>query len=326
MSTSPLRLGTRGSQLALYQARLVSRLLVEAGRPACEIVIIKTTGDRLQEAPLSEVGGKRLFVKEIEDALLRHEIDIAVHSSKDMPALLPDGLGIAAVLPREDPRDAVVLPAPAAAPPPQTLNELVALVGAEPTIGTSSVRRIAELSRLFPKARFVPIRGNLDTRLQKLDRGGYAMLVLAAAGLRRLDAGHRISLALDPSVSVPAPGQGIIAIETRRDDTAARDASAAINDAAAGAALAAERAVVERLEGGCQTPIGALAVPVGGDEFELHATVISLDGSRAVRTSLRGRRADAAALGQAAADALLGKGAGDILDEVRRLQSTPHSE
>lgn len=324
MSTSPLRLGTRGSQLALYQARLVSRLLVEAGRPACEIVVIKTSGDRLQEAPLSEVGGKRLFVKEIEDALLRNEIDIAVHSSKDMPAVLPDGLGIAAVLPREDPRDAVVLPAPGPAVP--DIAALIALVGIEPTIGTSSVRRIAELTRIFPKGRFVPIRGNLDTRLNKLDYGGYTMLVLAAAGLRRLEHGSRISLALDASLSVPAPGQGIIAIETRVDDATACDASAAINDASAGQALAAERALVERLGGGCQTPIGALAVPTGTDGLEMIATVVSLDGTRAVRVTCQGRRDAATALGIETADALLAKGAGDILDDVRRQQAAHPSE
>jgi hydroxymethylbilane synthase len=322
---APLRLGTRGSQLALWQANTVKARLKATGGPLCDIVVIKTSGDRLQNAPLSDVGGKRLFVKEIEDALLRRDIDLAVHSSKDMPAVLPDGLSIAAVLPREDPRDAVVLPG--TEPPLQTIAELIARVGATPTIGTSSVRRIAELSRIFPKGRFLPIRGNLDTRLKKLDQGGYTMLVLAAAGLRRLEHGHRITLALDASLSVPAPGQGVIAIETRNDDVRARTASAAINDPAAGEALAAERALVERLGGGCQTPIGALAVPAGESHLDLTATVVSLDGSRAVRVSVRGERQAAAALGREAADALLAKGAGDILDDVRRQQGgNSHSE
>src|SRR3954466_6869616 len=162
--TSPLRLGTRGSQLALYQANAVSRLIAEAGGPPCELVIIKTSGDKLQERPLSEVGGKRLFVKEIEDALLRNEIDLAVHSSKDMPALLPDGLEIAGVLEREDPRDAVVLPSSKAVQA-ASLEQLVTALGQSPSIGTASVRRVALLTRIFPNAKFAAMRGNLDTRL-----------------------------------------------------------------------------------------------------------------------------------------------------------------
>ena len=177
-----LRLGTRGSQLALYQAHAVQRLLAEAGGPACEIVIIKTSGDRLQDAPLSEVGGKRLFVKEIEDALLQGEIDLAVHSSKDLPAVLPVGLEVAGVLPREDPHDAVVLPQGSGLGDRgsglrsqvsglRTVEELVEVLGETPRIATSSIRRVAQLRRLLPAARFEPIRGNLDTRLRKLDSG-----------------------------------------------------------------------------------------------------------------------------------------------------------
>src|SRR2546428_3296015 len=157
MASAPreLRLGTRGSQLALWQAHAVAARIAERGGPGCRIVIIKTTGDRLQEAPLAEVGGKRLFVKEIEEALLRGDVDLAVHSAKDMPAVLPDGLAVAATLPREDPRDALVLPRGAAAP---DLAHAAAAIGDSPTIGTSSVRRIAQLSTLLPRARFVPIR------------------------------------------------------------------------------------------------------------------------------------------------------------------------
>jgi hydroxymethylbilane synthase len=180
-----LRIGTRGSQLALYQARTTAALLESRTGSACEIVVIKTSGDRLQEVSLSEIGGKRLFVKEIEDALLAGTVDLAVHSSKDMPALLPDGLEIAAVLPREDPRDAIVLPTSAAAGD-GSLAGVRARVGGTPRIGTSSVRRIAQLARLFPGAQFLPIRGNLDTRLRKLDGGEFDAIVLAAAGLRRL--------------------------------------------------------------------------------------------------------------------------------------------
>ncbi len=313
-----LRLGTRGSQLALWQARTTAALVERAGGPPCEVIVIRTSGDRLAEAPLSEVGGKRLFVKEIEDALLRGEVDFAVHSCKDMPAFLPDGLTIGAVLPREDPRDVVVLPA--AAGRPATLDELRAAMGRERRIGTSSVRRIAELTHLVPDARFVPIRGNLDTRLRKLDEGGYDALVLAAAGIRRLGFTDRISFALPVDACVPAPGQGAIAIELRTDDAGTRRALAAIDDAETATAIEAERALVAALGGGCQTPIGAVAVG-RGDDLDVHAVVVSLDGRQVVRGHDRARRAEAAALGARLAGRLIAEGAGAILEDVRRAQS-----
>ena len=319
-----LRIGTRGSQLALWQANTVKRRIEEAGGPACRIVVIKTSGDRLQEAPLSEVGGKRLFVKEIEDALLRNEVDLAVHSSKDMPAVLPEGLTIAAVLPREDPLDAVVLPVGSIRlrpPSIASIDDLVAALGRSPSIGTGSVRRIAQLTRLFPGARFTPIRGNLDTRLRKLDEGAHDALVLAAAGLRRLGFASRISLALPAAACVPAPGQGIVAIEVRDGDDDTRRAVVHIDDRAAGAALKAERAVVEALGGGCQTPIGALATPEDGDTLQLVAVVVALDGSRAVRAHARGPRERAAALGASVGAQLLADGAGDILADAHRAQA-----
>lgn len=312
-----LRLGTRGSQLALWQARTAAALVERAGGPPCDIVIIKTTGDRLQEAPLSEVGGKRLFVKEIEDALLRGDVDFAVHSCKDMPAVLPEGLAIGAVLPREDPRDVMVLPRTSV--PPATLEELLAALGPSARIGTSSVRRIAELARLLPGAAFVPIRGNLDTRLRKLDSGNYDALVLAAAGMRRLGFTDRISYTLPLDACVPAPGQGAIAIELRADDERTRAALARIDDAVTGRAVEAERALVARLGGGCQTPVGAVAVPEG-DELDLRAVVVSLDGHRAVRARDRGPLTDAGVLGARLAGRLLAEGAGAILEEVRRAQ------
>lgn len=319
-----LRIGTRGSQLALWQANTVKRRIEEAGGPACRIVVIKTSGDRLQEAPLSEVGGKRLFVKEIEDALLRNEVDLAVHSSKDMPAVLPEGLTIAAVLPREDPLDAVVLPVGSIRlrpPSIASIDDLVAALGRSPSIGTGSVRRIAQLTRLFPGARFTPIRGNLDTRLRKLDEGAHDALVLAAAGLRRLGFASRISLALPAAACVPAPGQGIVAIEVGDGDDDTRRAVVHIDDRAAGAALKAERAVVEALGGGCQTPIGALATPEDGDTLQLVAVVVALDGSRAVRGHARGPRERAAALGASVGAQLLADGAGDILADAHRAQA-----
>src|SRR5262245_5111085 len=319
-----IRLGTRGSQLALYQAHTVARLLAEAGGPSCEIVIIKTSGDHLQEAPLSEVGGKRLFVKEIEDALLNREVDLAVHSSKDMPAVLPEGLSIAGVLPREDPHDAVVLPRDQGSGAGDqgsgagNIEALRAILCPAPLVGTSSFRRVAQLIRLFPGARFAPIRGNLDTRLRKLDTGDNAALVLAAAGLRRLGFESRISFRLPATLCVPAPGQGIIAIETGGGDEDVRAAVSMITDAAAWAALTAERAVVEALGGGCQTPIGALAAPDGATGRDLLATVVSLDGSRAIYASARRARSSAAALGAHVASQLLDEGAGEILESVRR--------
>jgi hydroxymethylbilane synthase len=309
-----LRIGTRGSQLALWQANTVAERLAAAGAPPCRIVIIKTAGDQLQERPLSEVGGKRLFVKEIEDALLRNDVDLAVHSSKDMPAVLPDGLSIAGVLPREDPHDAVVLPAGLKAC--TTTAELVAAIGDSPSIGTGSVRRVAQLLSVFPRATFANVRGNVDTRLRKLDGGAHHALILAAAGLRRLGFGARISMTLPTDVCVPAPGQGIVAIEIRSGDDKTRALVEKISDAAALAALDAERAVVETLGGGCQTPIGALAT---GDEstLELIGAVVSLDGRRVIRATAKASRKDALELGMRVGHELIAKGASEILAEVR---------
>src|SRR5437762_9228355 len=312
-SAREIRLGTRGSPLALWQANTVAARVAEAGGPPCRIVVIKTSGDRLQEAPLSEVGGKRLFVKEIEDALLRGEVDLAVHSSKDMPAVLPDGLSIAGVLPREDPHDAVVLPGRLKA---DTTDELRALLGASPTIGTGSVRRVAQLLNVFPRATFANVRGNVDTRLRKLDAGDHQALILAAAGLRRLGFGARISMTLPADVCVPAPGQGIVAVEIRSDDDKTRAFVEKISDAAALAALDAERAVVETLGGGCQTPIGALATG-DGSTLELIGAVVSLDGRRVIRATAHASRKDAQELGMRVGHELIAKGASEILAEVR---------
>jgi hydroxymethylbilane synthase len=315
-----VRLGTRGSQLALYQANVTKTLLKAQGGVECEIVVIKTSGDRLAEATLSAIGGKRLFVKEIEDALLEGTIDLAVHSSKDMPVVLPDGLQIAAVLEREDPHDAVVLPGEHAATY-RFVEELVSDLGQSPRVGTSSVRRSAQLSRVLPTARFLPVRGNLDTRLRKLDAGEFDALVLAAAGLKRLERGSRISATLPVTACVPAPGQGIIALECRADDARVREVAHRINDGTAAAALTAERAVVRRLEGGCQMPIGAYAT-VEGNEMELHAVVVSLDGARALHVHETGRRDNPQELGERAAERLLHDGAADILAEVHRTHAT----
>jgi hydroxymethylbilane synthase len=315
MSARILRIGTRGSQLALWQARTVADLLARSGLRA-ELVVMKTSGDRLQEAPLSEGGGKRLFVKEIEDALLKEEVDLAVHSAKDMPAVLPEGLEVAATLAREDPRDALVLPSGA---PQSDLAAVRFRLGDGPTIATSSIRRIAQLAALFPRATFSPIRGNVDTRLRKLDAGDCDALVLAAAGLRRLGFGARLTVALPVEGCVPAPGQGIVAVEIRAGDGEARQGLQAIHDEAAGASLAAERTLVRVLGGGCQLPLGALALHVDGD-LELHGLVASPDGRRIIRAHGRGPSTDPAGLGRRIADDLARQGATAILDEVRFVQ------
>ena len=312
----PLRLGTRGSQLALYQARTVAALLSERAGVECKIVVIRTSGDRLAEATLSEIGGKRLFVKEIEDALLEGTVDLAVHSSKDMPVILPEGLEISAVLEREDPRDALVLPENGVGSHLlRTTND-----SRPHLIGTSSVRRIAQLARLYPDATFAPIRGNLDTRLRKLDAGEYDAIVLAAAGLRRLDRGDRISASIAIADCVPAPGQGIIAIETRAGDPV-RAHIERINDLPASLALRAERAVITRLGGGCQMPIGAHAAVVG-DGITLTAIVTSLDGQQVARTQISGAASDPEAAGTRAAEQLLAGGADAILADVQRAQAS----
>jgi hydroxymethylbilane synthase len=262
---------------------------------------------------LSEAGGKRLFVKELEDALLADEIDLAVHSAKDMSAVLPEGLTVAAVLPREDPRDALVL---AEGTKVVDFNGALAHLGEVPTIATSSVRRIAQLSMVLPQARFTAIRGNVDTRLRKLDGGDYEALVLASAGLRRLGLAGRISAAIPTDVCIPAPGQGIVAIEIRESDRATRDAIAPINDEDASTSLAAERAVVTALGGGCQLPLGAIAVHEA-NSLSVQAIVAWPDGRNAIRRAITGSVDQAEALGSKLAEQLVAAGAAEILSAVR---------
>lgn len=311
-----LRIGTRGSTLALWQANAVKSLLAQHGHQA-ELIIIKTTGDKLSEQNLSEAGGKRLFVKEIEDAMLKHEVDLAVHSAKDMPAELPAGLGVAAVLPRETPEDAVVLPKghPAHG---RDFRGVLAKLGSNPRLGTSSIRRVAQLRAVFPQARFEPVRGNVDTRLRKLDEGAYDALVLAAAGLRRLGLGERISAMIPVDICIPAPGQGAIAIEIREEDAKTRRAVEALNDESTAIALEAERTLVSALGGGCQLPLGGIALPTADGQLELSAVVISADGLKVLRRRATGELTVPYAIGGRVAKMLLDAGAGEILDEVRR--------
>ena len=307
-----LRLGTRGSALALFQARTVAALIAERAGVPCDITIIRISGDQLADRPLAEVGGKRLFVKEIEDALLDGGVDLAVHSSKDLPAELPEGLLIGAVLPREDPTDALVRRGGGAVEFEAFMRGMVA--GAR--IGTGSVRRIAQLRPVLPQALFEPIRGNIDTRLRKLDGGDYDVIVLASAGLRRLGLADRVSAAIPSEICVPAPGQGIIAVEIRADDARTRAAVIPVDDAHAAAALSAERALVEALGGGCQMPIGALCRLSDGT-LDLLAVVASLDGTRVVRHRRRSLRQAPVELGRQVADDLLRQGAAEILAEAR---------
>lgn len=306
------RIGTRASALALWQARTVAARLEAAGAHV-EIVTITTTGDRRQDSAPSDTGTKRVFVKEIEDALLGREVDIAVHSAKDMPAEDPDGLAVAAVLPRDDPRDALVLPPSAGT---GELDAILAQLDETASIGTSSVRRIAQLAALLPRATFAPIRGNVDTRLRKLDAGQYHALVLAAAGLRRLGLGARISAAIPIDRSVPAPGQGIVAIQVRADDEKAGGAVRGITDESAWISLMAERAVVSGLGGGCDLPLGAIALHENGALRTL-AVVASLNGRRVIRREAFGPVSDAAGIGRRLADMLAEAGAGDILEASR---------
>lgn len=319
-----LRLGTRGSPLALWQAERVAAQIHARSGESCELVVIKTTGDRLTDVSLSTVGGKNVFVKEIERALQQGDIDLAVHSAKDMPAELPDGLAIPAVLPREDARDAVVLPTGATPLPELPTCELGNAFGQMPRVGSGSVRRVAQLSRAWPTARFRLIRGNVDTRLRKLDTGDYDLIILAAAGLKRLGYHDRISAAIDLDTCVPAPGQGIIAIETRADDPETIGRLEPLNDAPTAGALMAERAVVARLGGGCQVPIGAFAERLG-DRLTLRAVVASLDGSRVLRREGAEAATDPRALGVAVAESLLEDGAGPLLEQAKTATTTETS-
>jgi hydroxymethylbilane synthase len=296
-----LTIASRGSQLALWQARWVSESLTALGHQ-CRIEIIKTTGDKITDVPLAQIGGKGLFTKEIEDALLDGRADLAVHSLKDLPTELPAGLALAAVPEREDPHDAVV---------GRKLVDLPA--GA--TVGTSSLRRAAQLRRLRPDLIVESIRGNLDTRLRKLDEGRYHAIVLAAAGLKRLGWQARIAQILPDEVMCPAVGQGALAVETRAAG-AERDACAALNHAATHSAVAAERAFLRALGGGCQVPIGAHAT-VTGAWLHLTGLVIAPDGSAVVRGEREGPSAEAEATGAALGAKLLAEGAQAILETVQ---------
>jgi hydroxymethylbilane synthase len=289
-------IGSRGSQLALWQANHIAACLRKLGVET-RLEIIKTAGDKITDVPLAQVGGKGLFTKEIEEALLAGSIDLAVHSLKDMPTGMPAGLTLAAIPEREDPRDALI---------GRPLNEL----GAGSRVGTSSLRRAAQLHALGRGLVTENLRGNVDTRLRKLDEGHYDAIVLAAAGLRRLGWAERIRELIDPGVMCPAAGQGALAIETRDDGGAGHEIARRLDDAATNVAVTAERSLLATLEGGCQVPIGAHA-RLDGDVLQLMAVVASPDGARVMRDRAEGR--DAVVLGRELGERMLAAGARDIL-------------
>ncbi|MCE5314942.1 MAG: hydroxymethylbilane synthase [Armatimonadota bacterium] len=305
-----LVIGSRGSELALWQARwVVSRIIETNPGMSCRIEIITTTGDRQTDAPLAKIGDKGLFVKEIELALLNGQIDVAVHSAKDLPSEMDGSLYIAAFPKREDPRDALVSKA-------GKLNELPK----EAVIGTSSVRRRAQIMAVRPDVKIVDLRGNLDTRLRKLCGSEYDAIILACAGLRRMSLECRITEALPIEVSLPAAGQGALAVQCRRGDPAA-DIVSNLDDALTRRCVSAERAVLAALGAGCQTPVGAHAREIDG-RLVLDALVAGLDGSRIVRKSISGELDEWNDLGIRLAGSLLESGARDLLEDARRSEAS----
>ncbi len=304
-----LRIASRGSELALWQSRAVQAALLAADPTlSVEIDVIKTTGDVIQDVPLAKIGDKGLFTKELDAALLAGAADLAVHSLKDVPTRLPDGLVLAAVTERADPRDVLLLP-------PGGSGDLDSLPpGAR--VGTSSLRRRAQLQALRPDLSVLDLRGNLNTRLAKLDRGDYDAIVLAAAGVLRLGWSDRIAAYLDAPAWLPAVGQGALAIVARGDRTDVVERLRLLHDPHAAACTRAERALLRALEGGCQVPIGALG-RVEGDRLVLQGLVAELDGGRILRVEESGPVAEADAIGRRAADALLARGAAGILSGIR---------
>ncbi len=294
MQTTVLRIGSRGSPLALAQAHETrARLMAAHGLPEDAFVIeaITTSGDRIQDRPLAEAGGKGLFTKEIEEALLGNRIDIAVHSSKDMPTVLPDGLVLSAFLPREDPRDAFI---------GKTARSILELPEGE-TVGSSSLRRQALILRMRPDLKVVSFRGNVQTRLRKLHEGAADGTILALAGLKRLGMQDIVTDVMPSDKFPPAPGQGAICIESRIGDISVEEMLAAINDPPTAQALACERAFLAALDGSCRTPIAGHAT-IDGDRLSFKGLVLSPDGKRAHEVSAEGLAADAAELGRAAGE------------------------
>ena len=304
-----VRIGTRGSQLALWQADWVKRALLQQF-PGLEVetLVIKTKGDKILDVPLAKVGGKGLFVKEIEEAVLAQRVDLAVHSMKDMPADLPDGLYIGPIPEREDPGDVLI------AKTGRPFSELPQ--GAR--IGTSSLRRAAQLRHARPDIEILPLRGNLDTRLKKLEdpQQGLDAIVLAAAGVKRLALEDRITEHLEYGIMLPAVGQGALCIEIRKTDTWLAQKLETLHHPDTGATVLGERAFLHRLGGSCQVPIAAHGRIVDG-RFELDGLVADIDGAAVVRDRLSGPPADSERVGVELAEMLIARGAGRILEKLQ---------
>jgi hydroxymethylbilane synthase len=314
-SPGVVKIGTRSSELALRQARLVQGAL-EARGLVCELVTYRTVGDKRLDEPLSSIGAKGLFTKELETDLLRGKTQIAVHSLKDLPTDSPEGLVVAAVLEREDPRDALVVNGRILA---QSLDDLPR--GSR--VGTSSLRRRAQLLAARPDLEVAELRGNVPTRLKKLDEGRVHAAILAAAGLHRLGARQHVTCYLEPPAWLPAAGQGAIAVQVRADDAPTRALADAMNDAPTMRAVVAERAFLAALEGGCQVPIGALAMPAADGAGVLHGLIADIHGTRVVRGSIPLDPNDPALSGIRLANQLRGEGASEILEGLRRAEHLP---
>jgi hydroxymethylbilane synthase len=306
MSSHELRIGTRGSQLALCQANWVKERLLQT-HPDLQVTLvkIKTTGDRIQDAPLAKIGGKGLFVKEIEEALIQKRIDLAVHSIKDVPTELPVGFHLSAVTKREDPRDVFI------SKDATSLKDLPQ--GAK--IGTSSLRRQAQLLHFRGDFEMVSLRGNLDTRLKKLRAMNLDGIVLALAGVKRLGLEERITEIIPTEISLPAIGQGALGIETRKDDEEVEERIQFLNDKDSWIAVSAERAFLEKLEGGCQVPIAAFS-QIFETTLQIDGLVGTIDGKRLIRHHIEGSIEKAESLGIELAEILLDKGAKEILDDI----------
>jgi len=299
-----LRIGTRGSMLAKWQAESVRKKLFAASGVEAEIVIIKTSGDKMQQAPLTQIGGKGIFIKELEEALLEESIDLAVHSVKDVPTDIPSRLMFPAVCRRDDVRDCLV-------------GSTLANLRQGARVGTSSLRRQAQLRHLRPDLDLRDLRGNVDTRLRKVESGEYEAVMVAKAGLDRLGLSQRISEVLSPEICMPAVGQGAIAVECRLKDTEAGDLLAPLDDAETRTAIIAERALLSALQGGCQVPMGAWA-RIERSELLLDACVCSVDGAQYVKQRATAPPDQAVELGEHMARVLIEAGAQSILEEVSR--------
>lgn len=313
VKTKRIIIGTRGSKLAVWQAEWI-KSRIEEMNSGVEVLLnrIKTTGDKILDVPLAQVGGKGLFVKEIEEALLKHEADMAVHSMKDVPTEFPHGLHLAAICEREDPRDAFLSRIQNGRFSIQFFKDLPE--GA--TIGTSSLRRSCQLLNIRPDIKIAQLRGNLDTRLRKLDEGMFNAVILAAAGIKRLGLQKRITEILSFEISLPAIGQGAIGIECRTGDEYINRLIAPINHMETSICVKAERAFLKRLEGGCQVPIAAHAKFVNQSLIVLDGLVGSISGEKLIKANGTGSPADAEVLGIKVAEDILERGAKEILDDV----------